>query len=77
MESFRRQLATGQTSVMDWDIIYMLCIFALVLLFFFGCVCVSVCAAEYRKKKQRRDQERHRGGTNVYKEECLVYKQRD
>lgn len=74
MESFRRQLATGQTSVMDWDIIYIyVCIFALVL-FFLG-VCVSVCAAEYRKKEQKRP-ERHRGG-QTYKEECRVYQQRD
>ena len=25
MEPFRRQLATGQTSVMDWDIILYIC----------------------------------------------------
>jgi hypothetical protein len=57
MESFRRQLATGQTSVMDWDIIYMLCIFALVLLFssFFGCVCVCPCVPLNIERKSREE----------------------
>ena len=58
MEPFRRQLATGQTSVMDWDIILYIC-FRLNSFF----VCVGrACGCCAQKKWQNGD-----------KEECLVH----